>query len=83
MTTKKNQTDMTPIEIDVDMDKFMIDDLEMLDKCARGEATLSDEIDVFERVVVGGVRGKYKAHEIRAIRKTILDALRNAAKDPS
>ena len=83
MATKKNQTDVTPIEIEVDMNKFMIDDLEILDKCARYEMSLSDEIDVFDRVVVGGVRGKYKANEIRAIRKAVLDSLRNSANDPS
>jgi len=71
------------IMIDVDMDKFMIEDLETLDKCARGEKSLSDEIDVFERVVVGGVRGKYKAADIRKIRTIILNALRDSANDPS
>lgn len=81
MATKKN--DVAPIEIEVNMDLFMIDDLEVLDRIARGEGSLSDEIDVFERVVVGGVRGKYKAHEIRNIRKAVLDSLRNAANDPS
>lgn len=78
MTTKKDQ-----VVIDIDMSKFMIEDLELLDKCARGEKTLSDEIDLFERVVVGGVRGKYKATEIRKIRSSILDALRESANDPS
>jgi hypothetical protein len=78
MTTKKDQ-----VVIDIDMNKFMIEDLELLDKCARGEKSLSDEIDLFERVVVGGVRGKYKATEIRKIRSTILDALRESANDPS
>lgn len=71
------------VEIEVNMDLFMIDDLEILDKCARGEGSLSDEIDVFDRVVVGGVRGKYRAGEIRKIRAAVLDSLRNGAKDPS
>ena len=71
------------ITVDIDMDLFMIEDLETLDKCARGEKTLSDEIDVFDRVVKGGVRGKYKAADIRKIRTVILTALRDSANDPS
>lgn len=79
----KAKTEITPIVIDIDMDKFMIEDLETLDKCARGEKTLSDEIDLFERVVVGGVRGRYRATDIRKIRSEILAALRASANDPS
>lgn len=82
MATKETPATETLI-IDVDMTKFMIEDLETLDKCARQEKSLSDEIDVFDRVVVGGVRGKYKAADIRKIRSTILTALRDAANDPS
>jgi hypothetical protein len=81
MATKKN--DNNELMVDVDMDKFMIDDLEILDKCARGEGTLSDEIDVFDRVVTGGVRGKFKAHEVRKIRDAVLNALRDASKNPN
>lgn len=81
MPPKKVTSDTLVIEID--MDVFMIDDLEMLDKVARGEASLSDEIAIFEKVVVGGVRGKFKAHEVRKIRDAVLDALRNSAKDPN
>ena len=81
MPAKKTTADH--VEIEVNMDSFMIDDLEILDKCARGEGSLSDEIDVFDRVVVGGVRGKYRAGEIRQIRAAVLDSLRNASKDPN
>lgn len=81
--TNKTKTENVTIMVDVNMDKFMIEDLEMLDKCARGEKSLSDEIDIFDRVVVGGVRGKFKATDIRKIRNTILEALRNSANDPS
>jgi hypothetical protein len=82
MATKKTVNE-NALVIDIDMNNFMIDDLEILDKCARGEASLSDEIAVFERIVVGGVRGKYKAHEIRNIRDSVLNSLRNASKDPN
>lgn len=81
MATKK--TNDGDIVIDIDINKFMIDDLEMLDKCARGEASLSDEIAVFDRIVIGGVRGKYKAHEMRKIRDAVILSLRNAQKDPN
>jgi len=81
MAPKKVNADNLTIEID--MDVFMIDDLEMLDKCARGEASLSDEIAIFDKVVVGGIRGKYRAVDIRKIRTAILEALSNSAKDPN
>lgn len=71
------------LEITVDMTKFMVEDLEVIDAVIRGEKPWTAEIDVFERVVVGGVRGKYPAHYIRKIRDAILDNLREAANDPS
>ena len=80
MAAKKQDGELI---IDVNMDLFMIEDLETLDKAARGEKTLSDEIDVFDRIVTGGVRGKYRALEIRKIRSIILEALKAAAQDPS
>jgi hypothetical protein len=82
MATKKNEN-QEPLIIEVDINKFMIDDLELMDKCNRGEEPLSKEIELFDRIVVGGVRGKFKAHEIRNIRTAILDALRNASKNPN
>ncbi len=74
---------MTKFEIDIDIDKFLVEDLEVLDKATRREASLSQEIDVFERVVIGGVRGKYKASEIRKIRDAVLNALITASNDPN
>jgi hypothetical protein len=82
MATKKNEN-QEPIVIEVDIDKFMIDDLELMDKCNRGEEPLSKEIELFDRIVVGGVRGKFKAHEMRKIRTAIIEALRDAAKNPN
>lgn len=74
---------MTKFEINIDIDKFLVEDLEVLDKATRREASLSQEIDVFERVVIGGVRGKYKASEIRKIRDAVLNALITASNDPN
>lgn len=68
--------------VDVDIDNFTVMDLEVLDKATRGEATLTDEIEVFDRVIVGGVR-HMKASEIRKIRQAILDALVKDANDPN
>lgn len=68
--------------VDVDIDNFTVMDLEALDKATRGEATLTDEIEVFDRVIVGGVR-HMKASEIRKIRQAILDALVKDANDPN
>jgi hypothetical protein len=73
----------TKLEINIDLDQFMVEDLEILDKATRREATLTQEIDVFDRVVVGGVRGKYKASEIRKIRDAVLSALITASNDPN
>jgi hypothetical protein len=73
----------TKLEINIDLDQFMVEDLEILDKATRREATLTEEIDVFDRVVVGGVRGKFKASEIRKIRDAVLNALVAAANDPN
>jgi len=73
----------TKLEINIDLDQFMVEDLEILDKATRREATLTQEIDVFDRVVVGGVRGKYKASEIRRIRDAVLSALITASNDPN
>jgi hypothetical protein len=73
----------TKLEINIDLDQFMVEDLEILDKATRREATLTQEIDVFDRVVVGGVRGKYKASEIRKIRDAVLNALITASNDPN
>lgn len=73
----------TKLEIKIDLDQFMVEDLEILDKATRREATLTQEIDVFDRVVVGGVRGKFKASEIRKIRDAVLNALVSAANDPN
>lgn len=73
----------TKLEINIDLDQFMVEDLEILDKATRREATLTQEIDVFDRVVVGGVRGKYKASEIRKIRDAVLEALITASNDPN
>ena len=82
MATKKNEN-QEEIIIEIDIDKFMIDDLELMDKCNRGEEPLSKEVELFERIVVGGVRGKFKAHEMRKIRSAIIDALREASKNPN
>jgi len=79
VTTKvvKKQT-----EIDIDIDKFTVMDLEIIDKASRGEATLTDEINVFDKVVIGGIRGM-KASEIRKIRNAVLEALVKDANDPN
>ena len=82
MATKKNEN-QEEIIIEIDIDKFMIDDLELMDKCNRGEEPLSKEVELFERIVVGGVRGKFKAHDMRKIRSAIIDALREASKNPN
>jgi hypothetical protein len=82
MTDKKEAVNQ-PLEIVVDMSKFMVEDLEILDAVIRGDKPWTAEIDVFERVVVGGVRGKYPAHYIRKIRDEILKNLREASNDPS
>lgn len=76
MATKKT------IQIDVNIDEFTVEDLEVIDKATRGEASLSDEIAVFDRVVMGGVR-HMKATDIRTIRNTILDALVKDANSPN
>lgn len=76
MATKKT------IQIDVNIDNFTVEDLEVIDKATRGEASLTDEIAVFDRVVVGGVR-HMKATDIRKIRNAILDALVEDANNPN
>jgi hypothetical protein len=70
------------LTIDVNIDELTVIDLEVIDKATRGEATLSDEIAIFERVVVGGVR-HLRASDIRKIRDTILEALVRDANDPN
>lgn len=82
MSTAKKTT-KPQIEIEIDIDKLMVEDLEIIDKATRREASLSDEIEVFDRVVVGGVRGKYKASQIRMIRDAVLDALVSDVNDPN
>lgn len=79
MTNKvvKKQT-----QIDIDIDKFTVMDLEIIDKASRGESTLTDEINVFDKVVVGGVR-EMKASDIRKIRNAVLEALVKDANDPN
>lgn len=76
MATKKT------IQIDVNIDNFTVEDLEVIDKATRGEASLTDEIAVFDRVVTGGVR-HMKATDIRKIRNAILDALVEDANNPN
>jgi len=70
------------LTIDVNIDELTVIDLEVIDKATRGEATLSDEIAIFERVVVGGAR-HLRASDIRKIRDTILEALVRDANDPN
>ncbi len=79
MTAKAKKPALT---IDVNIDELTVIDLEVIDKATRGEATLSDEIAIFERVVVGGVR-HLRASDIRKIRDTILEALVRDANDPN
>ncbi len=79
---KKPAQQKAQMTVDVDIDNFTVMDLEVLDKATRGEATLTDEIEVFDRVVVGGVR-HMKASDIRKIRNAILDALVKDANDPN
>lgn len=79
---KKSVQQKAQMIVDVDIDNFTVMDLEVLDKATRGEATLTDEIEVFDRVIVGGVR-HMKASEIRKIRQAILDALVKDANDPN
>jgi hypothetical protein len=79
VTTKTKKPALT---IDVNIDALTVTDLEVIDKATRGEATLSDEIAIFERVVVGGVR-HLRASDIRKIRDTVLDALVRDANDPN
>jgi hypothetical protein len=69
-------------QIDIDIDKFTVMDLEIIDKASRGESTLTDEINVFDKVVVGGVR-EMKASDIRKIRNAVLEALVKDANDPN
>lgn len=76
MTTKN------ALQLDVNIDDFTVEDLEIIDKATRGEASLADEIAIFNRVVVGGVR-HMKATDIRKIRNTILDALVKDANNPN
>ena len=79
MTAKAKKPALT---IDVNIDELTVIDLEVIDKATRGEATLSDEIAIFERVVVGGVR-HLRASDIRKIRDTVLEALVKDANDPN
>lgn len=76
MTAKK------PLVIDVNIDMLTVLDLETIDRAERGEATLSDEIAIFDRVVVGGVR-HLRASDIRKIRDIILRELVKDANSPN
>ncbi len=77
MTAKKQ-----PLVIDVNIDMLTVLDLETIDRAERGEATLSDEIAIFDRVVVGGVR-HLRASDIRKIRDIILQELVKDANSPN
>jgi hypothetical protein len=71
-----------PLVIDVNIDMLTVLDLETIDRAERGEATLSDEIAIFDRVVVGGVR-HLRASDIRKIRDIILQELVKDANSPN
>lgn len=67
------------LKFEVDLDLLELDDLEVLDMSREG-VTMRDYLDVLDRIVAGGVRGKsYKVTDMRQMGDAILEATREAA----
>jgi hypothetical protein len=67
------------LKFEVDLDLLELDDLEILDMSKEG-ATMREYLDVLDRIVAGGVRGKgYKVTDMRQMGDAILAATRDAA----
>ena len=67
------------LKFEVDLDLLELDDLEILDMSKDG-ATMREYLDVLDRIVAGGVRGKgYKVTDMRQMGDAILKATRQAA----
>jgi len=67
------------LKFEVNLDLLELDDLEILDMSKEG-ATMREYLDVLDRIVVGGVRGKgYKVTDMRQMGDAILEATREAA----
>jgi len=65
------------IKLSVDLDQFELDDLEILDMSKSGGVTMREYLDVLDRLVVGGVRGKgYKGTQLKALAEAINEAVK-------
>jgi len=65
------------IKVAVDLDQFELDDLEILDMSRVGGVTMREYLDVLDRLVVGGVRGKgYRGTQLKALAEAINEAVK-------
>ena len=67
------------LKFEVDLGLLELDDLEILDMSKDG-ATMREYLDVLDRIVGGGVRGKgYKVTDMQQMGDAIMEATREAA----
>lgn len=67
------------LKFEVDLDLLELDDLEVLDM-SRDGVRMKDYLDVLDRIIVNGVRGKgYKVTDMQQMGDAILAATKEAA----
>ena len=76
----KKEVEIKDIRFEVNLDNFELDDMEVLDASKPG-VTSKEILDVLDRLIVGGVRGKgYKFSMIKTLGNAIVSAV-NASVD--